>query len=74
MTNVDTPAIFEHPTAGVIEVDPKLYRNLGTYYFVIRSCVDVDGGVTAPICADSAEFAVQITDPCSSTEIITTGI
>lgn len=74
LKNVNVPANFQHPAAGVIEVNPKVYGNLGTYYFVIRACVDVDGGITAPICANSPEFAVQITDPCTSTELITAPI
>ena len=72
--NVINPAVFEHPAPGVIEVNPSIYENLGTYYFIIRSCVDVDGGLTSPICRDSSEFAVQITDPCINTQILTAPI
>jgi hypothetical protein len=61
--DAQTPAAFSM-VPGVLSVDPKVPANLGTYDFVVKACVDVDNGFTAPICKDSPRFSVQITDPC----------
>ena len=73
-SSAETPVDFVLDFGGYIQTNPKTYENLGSYRFVVRSCIDIDNGATPPMCADSQEWTVQITDPCVDNSIISAPI
>lgn len=57
-SNALEPAYFELSQPGTIFTNPGVFGNVGSYWFAIRSCVDVDNGLSPPICRDSVQFKV----------------